>query len=288
MNRSADFKIEKIADCFYVVRNTGSCNIGFCVKDNAALMIDSGYLPETCAEIIKQVEHSLNCRIELLFNTHYHADHTFGNQSVNCPILASEQCLKNMQACLSTHWAPEEIEKEKESSPEMAEQWNDLRITFPDRTFEDEMEYDFHGLKTVFSRFGGHTGDSSCAFFPGHWIIFAGDLVFGKMYPTLLEFDGDPPGLVRALNNLIKLDTDIIIPGHGEVCGKEFAAELADYWKCLIDKARDVIIRGLSEEEALDAVLSDCRLRDITYVDFRHKRNVNSVWKFFSDKQRSS
>ena len=275
-----DFDVEKVKDRFYVIQQAAGANIGVCIKDNSALLIDSGYLPERSAELKRILQEKLGCRIELLFNTHYHSDHTFGNQSFDCPILSSEECKKIMQRNLSTHWTPEEINLAMEEDPELKEGWKDLKITLPNKTFKEKLSYDFKGIKIVFQEIGGHTLDSSVAYFPDYKLLFSGDLVFGDLYPTQLSIDQSPLELLKALQKIEKMDAEIIVPGHGTTCDKSMVRKLIEYWNCLIAECKKLIASGLEDEKVKETLNNSCRLKKIAFNERKHKRNIDTVLKF--------
>jgi len=278
-----DFHVEKIKDRFYVIQQAAGANMGACVKDNSALIIDSGYLPKRSAEVKRILQEKLGCKIELLFNTHYHSDHTFGNQSFDCPILSAEQCKKIMQRNLSTHWTPEEIREAMEEDPELKEGWKDLKITLPNRTFKERLSYDFQGIKVIFQRIGGHTQDSSIAFFPDYKLLFSGDLVFSDLYPTQLSIDLSPLELVQSLRKIEEMDVQIIIPGHGITCDKSMVRKLIEYWNCLIAESKKLMTSGLEDEKVKEALNSKCQLKKIAFNERKHTRNIDTVLKFFRE-----
>jgi cyclase len=279
---SVDPKINKIKDRVFVVTETGSCNIGVCVSGKAALVIDSGYRPDVSARVVELIERELDARIEHLFNTHYHADHTFGNQAFACPILASRECADRMQTCLTTYWHPDEIKKEMAEDPEINKAWRDLRITFPTETFSSEMNLDFHGLHIVFKKVGGHTPDSSVAFLPEQKTVFIGDIVFGGMYPTLLT-DGDPIALIAVLREFIEGDLETFISGHGTWGGREILTPLVKYWTCLLDEGQKVVNTEADHERLVAHLLERCRIEGIPYVEHRHRRNIESIIHYLTN-----
>jgi len=274
-----DFEIEKLHDAFYVIRKTKACNIGVCIRDGAALALDSGRLPGASAALIRMLHQDMSSQVELLFNTHHHADHTFGNQSFHCPIMSTKACRDTMREILSTYWAPSEIEQAKVEEPELADEWKDLVITVPTAIFEGETTYDFHGLKVIFQQVDGHTDGSAVAYFPEFKLLFAGDLVFGDMYPTLL-FDGDPYHLVEALRNIMTMDVEVVVPGHGAICDKSTVKKSIDYWNCLISECRDFIDSGIENEKIVELLVSICQLDGVELSERRHKRNIGSVLNF--------
>ena len=278
-----DFDVERIKDDFYVVRQSQSANIGVCVKDNSALLIDSGYSPKKSAALKETLEEKLGCKIELLFNTHYHADHTFGNQSFECPILSSEECKNTMQENLSTHWSSEEIKKAMEEDSELKSEWGNLKITFPAKTFRDKLSHNFEGIEVIFQNLGGHTRGSSIACFPEHELMFSGDIVFGDCYPTQLSIDEHPLKLVEALQKITEMDVEIIVPGHGATCDKSMAKRLIEYWECLISECGKFLGEGLNDEKTKKKLFNCCHLKQVPFDGRKHERNVDSVLGFVKD-----
>ncbi len=274
-----DFDVEKIKDRFYVVQQAKGANIGVCVKDNSAILIDSGYSPKSSAALKDILEKKLSCKIELLFNTHYHADHTFGNQSFDCPIISSEECKNIMQKNISTHWTPEEINLAMEEDAELKEEWKDLKITFPSKTFKEKLSYDFKGIKVVFQEIGGHTPGSSVAFFTDYKLLFSGDIVFGDLYPTQLSIDPSPMELIKALREIEEMDVEIIVPGHGITCGKPTVQRLIEYWECLISECQKLRSSGLNDEKMKETLLNSCHLEKVAFNESKHKRNIDTVLK---------
>jgi glyoxylase-like metal-dependent hydrolase (beta-lactamase superfamily II) len=277
--RSNDFHIERINQIFYVVQQAKGSNIGVCVKNSSALLIDSGYSPKKGKALKIVLEKKLTSKIELLFNTHYHSDHTFGNQSFQCPIISSEECKYIMGENLSTYWTPEEIKKAMDEDPELKEEWKNLKITLPTRTFKEKLTYNFKGIKVIFQKIGGHTKGSSVAYFPDYRLLFSGDLVFGDCYPTQLSIDPSPFKLIEALQKITKMNVDVIIPGHGSTCDKAMVRRLIDYWKCLTSKCQKLIVSGLNDEKIEEILLNCCHLEKVPFNERKHKRNINSVLK---------
>jgi len=273
------FDVTRAGDHFYLVENTGGGNIGLIVVDKSALVIDSGWFPRISAELIATIEDRLGCRPEILVNTHYHSDHTFGNQSFDVPIMAVEQSRELMDQCRRTHWSREEIEKFTKDDPTMAVEWENLEITPPTETFDEKKEFMFHGLPLVFERVGGHSPDSTMIYCAPHKIIYTGDLVFSQRYPTLLEHDGDLDGLLSALARLLYMDIETIFPGHGPACDKVTVQNLIDYWGCLMSAAKSLTRLTASEDDAVRSLAAQCRLDPVPYDDFRHQRNIRTVWK---------
>jgi glyoxylase-like metal-dependent hydrolase (beta-lactamase superfamily II) len=146
------------------------------------------------------------------------------------------------------------------------------------------MQHTFQGIDVTFERVGGHTPGSSIAVFHDYRLLFSGDLVFGRLYPTLL-FDGNPFELIDTLRAITNMDVDVIVPGHGATCGKPEAKELIEYWECLTAACRDVAASKSGLKDAIDAIVGRCHLRNVPLNDMKHRRNVNTVMDFIRNRE---
>lgn len=279
------YDVETLRDGIHVIRRPGLCNIGICVRDGFALVIDSGYIPRAAREISSDVRNRFDCTIELLFNTHYHSDHTFGNQSFSCPILASERCREIMESCRATYWSDKEIEAARREDPPLMEEWRDLVITSPTITFDEKMEYDFHGMRLVFQLLGGHSPDSSVLYIPREKLLFTGDIAFGGRYPTILGHDSNPEILIDVLGRLTLYDIDTIVPGHGTTGDKKMLASLIEYFSELLKEGRDAYHKGMNRDAAADWMRDRCHIPDIPFDERRHRRNSAAVWDYLDHRQ---
>jgi glyoxylase-like metal-dependent hydrolase (beta-lactamase superfamily II) len=285
--RFRGLEITVFGDSFYLCRPTIGANVGLFLKNGRALVIDSGYRPDTGYEVIAYLDHILEAKPSLLFNTHYHSDHTFGNQAFACQIMSSEQCLEKMVEGPSTFWSADEIARAMADDHDLALAWKDLRITRPTKTFAGEHEYDFQGEKVIFKQLGGHTPDSSIVYFPRQSVAFVGDLIFNGHYPTLLK-DGDPFVLIKALETIRGMHIDRIIPGHGDIAEDEVIDELDKYWRGMIIEVGKAIDSGLDDDSVFAEVMPTGHLYGIEFNEFKHHRNIESVMAYMRTNPRRS
>jgi glyoxylase-like metal-dependent hydrolase (beta-lactamase superfamily II) len=281
--RYRSLEISEFDDSFYVCKPSRGGNIGLCVKNQKAIVIDSGYFPDTAVDLISYLDEALEAEPVLLFNTHYHSDHTFGNQAFNCQILASNICRAKMQEGLSSFWSPKEIAIARAEDPYLDREWRHLKITLPTVTFDDKYEYSFEGIRVIFKRLGGHTPGSSVAHFPKQQIVYAGDLIFSGVYPTLLD-DGDPLEMGKALPTLKAMSLTKFVPGHGDICDEDVIDSLEEYWRCLITECSKAANLGLDDDAIIEELSGKCRLEDVEYNEFKNKINIKSVLSFIRNK----
>ena len=86
---------------------------------------------------------------------------------------------------------------------------------------------------------------------PDAGILFTGDLVFNGGTPFVLM--GSVAGSLVALDALLELDPEVIVPGHGEICGPEVVDVVGEYLRFLQTAATDAKEAGLTPLEAARA-----------------------------------
>jgi cyclase len=80
-------------------------------------------------------------------------------------------------------------------------------------------------------------------------VLFAGDMIYGGRYPILAP--SNLPNLVEALSWLATIGAEVIVPGHGRLCGNEELARQLEYIETTWDRTVDHIAQGDSIEKAL-------------------------------------
>ena len=220
--------------------------------------------------------------VKLVINTHFHTDHTWGNQLFACPILSHRACRDRMMANLADEWSPEElnawIKERAKSDPEWAEEmqkkWADLAIILPTETFEDRYETTIGGVELNVIHFGGHTPGSSVVWFPETRALFAGDLIFEGRYPFI--FHADIPVLIKNLKRLPEFGAQTIVPGHGAPCGTAEIDALTGYLEESWVRTAGHLAQGHSEDEtAADPAYP--KYTDLGYERY-HEANIRLMY----------
>jgi glyoxylase-like metal-dependent hydrolase (beta-lactamase superfamily II) len=197
-------------------------------------LIDTASSPVEIKTLLGAIDVNTD-EIHMVVNTHFHSDHTWGNQLFDCPILAHRLCQERMQSNLRDEWSPEEFQAYladlMKTDPQKAEQvravLQDLHIKLPNQVFEDQFEGDLGGVKFQIIHVGGHTPDASIVWLPDHRVLYASDLIFQGRYPYI--FDADIPVWIEALRRLLEFQAQVIIPGHGVRCTEADITWLSDY-----------------------------------------------------------
>jgi cyclase len=257
---------------FCILGGEKRINTGFILGKNGVLVIDSTFSPDDAKEILKNIRSVTRKPIRYLFNTHHHADHTFGNQVFSAKVVAHRECKNIMTKLLEREWSQNSIQKYVEENPELKKKLNNLKITLPDLVFDDRLKIDLGNLKVNLIHVGGHTKDSSIAHVAQSKVLFAGDLIFQGRYPFMR--DGDSQKWLTALKNILKLNFEVLVPGHGYLCDKAEVEHHIDYFENLLGNCKKFIQENLSPDEIV---------KQKEFIKFarrnvnRHEENIKKV-----------
>src|ERR1051325_2137379 len=96
-----DFQLVQVADGVYAAiakpGGLASGNAGFIIGNDGVLIFDTFFTPAAIEELIGEIQKLTNKPIKYAVNSHYHLDHTGGNQVLaarGIPIIAHENVLR--------------------------------------------------------------------------------------------------------------------------------------------------------------------------------------------------
>lgn len=234
-------KPTKITDGIYMLQGSGG-NIGLFTGPEATLMIDDQFAP--LATKIEAVVDSLsNSDLKYLLNTHWHGDHTggneyFGNKGVT--IVAHDNVYKR----LSTDQTMKAFAREVKAAPTAA---------WPQITFEDGMKINLNGQRIeLIHVHNAHTDGDSFVYFADANVLHMGDCFFKDRFPFIdLGSGGTVEGVISAIQAalLIADDETKIIPGHGNLGIREDLVSYHSTITTIVDRVKAQIAAGKTIEE---------------------------------------
>ncbi len=197
----------KLTDHLSIVMGAGG-NIAVLTGDEGTVQVDSG-LPNRTADIAKAVADLSAQPVTTLINTHWHLDHTGGNEALGkggTRILAHA----TTRTRLSTDQTIEFMKMHTAPSP---------AIALPVITFADSLRLYSNGEEIVMTHVPpAHTDTDIIVYFRQANVLHAGDLLFNGFYPFIdYSSRGWIGGMVAGADTVLKLSnaTTKIIPGHG-------------------------------------------------------------------------
>ncbi|KYK38311.1 MAG: hypothetical protein AYK18_07575 [Theionarchaea archaeon DG-70] len=221
----------KVSDRVYCrIGEDGDSNNGFIICDDCCIVVDTATFPDQTREDLKNLKKVTQKEIKFLINTHCHGDHTLGNMYFS-DIIAHKSCYQTLKERISFYMGY--IKQDEENK----KRFEGLTIKLPTITFSDEISLHL-ASEIVLTHYGGHTAGSSTVYIPEDKVLFSGDLLFVGSHPYL--GDADIQQWIVALKELLKLDIQSIVPGHGELCDKEEFKTHITYLQTFYDNLKDL------------------------------------------------
>jgi cyclase len=226
------------------------CNPGFVDTGDGVFMIDT---PQQPIDAVRWRERLLERgRIRGLVNTEPHIDHIYGNAYFpGVEVIGQAGMLPRYEESIPRMTGEERLETMKESDPDSVWLLNhpEYPPNPPTRLFERELTLEIGDQVIECLHIPGHTAPQTAVVLPREGLVFTGDNVFHRVKTFIQE--ADPWEWLTALDRIAALDVDLIIPGHGEPCGKDYLREQAAVIEAWVAAIEEFVDRGLTEEEAL-------------------------------------
>jgi glyoxylase-like metal-dependent hydrolase (beta-lactamase superfamily II) len=219
-------------------------NTGWVIFRDYVLVIDANF-PWGARAALADIKRTTNKPIRFVFDTHYHADHAFGNSvfvDAGATIVCSQDCGSESVAKNTPSWNDDKGEGEFS-----LKQW---RLEHPQVSFPDRMVFDDGQRRVELTKIGpAHTLGDAVAYLPKERILFTGDLVVTRPGNNVADKDADPENWVRVLDRLNAVDAGQLVPGHGPIGSHESIAPQRAYMAALVDGVKAGIQRGESADE---------------------------------------
>ena len=242
---TVEIKATKLTESIYMLEGAGG-NIGVLAGKDGIILIDDQFAPLT-EKIKKALAKISDQSVKFVINTHYHLDHTGGNENFGKEgsIIVAHQ---NSRRRLSTDQFNKAIKFEQKAAPYDA---------LPKVTFSDSVTFHMNGETVhVFYVKNAHTDGDVIIHFKESNIFHGGDVFVRYGLPFIdQENGGSIDGMIKATELFIKRTNDKskIIPGHGVLSSKK---DLIDYKKMLVTvrtRIADAIKRGKGLQQIIKA-----------------------------------
>lgn len=233
----------KLADNVYLLQGFGG-NMALQTGSEGNLLVDSSF-STSVSKVLAAITSVSKDAPHTLINTHWHYDHTDGNEGMHAAgftILAHGKT------------------RERLSTPQVV---NFFHITvppdpvgsWPTITFDDSLHLWHNGDSLDLAHFGAaHTDTDISIHFHDADVLHVGDIWFNGTYPFIDESSlGNIGGMIKASERALALagPKTKIIPGHGPLGDRAQLQKYRDMLSSVRDSVGALKTAGASEQESI-------------------------------------
>jgi cyclase len=280
-----------------------SGNAGYIIGSEGVVLVDTTFTPVAVEDLLSVIASETKQPVKYAINTHYHLDHTGGNQVLaqsGVPIIGHDKLLE-WQTSKNRRFLPlpEELQKRR---ADLTKQLNEvpadqadkraplerqlsrldallaIKLKNPTVTFSTGTVRLYLGSREVllFS-LPGHTGGDVLAYVPDANVVFMGDMGWRKTLPNLV--DATVNDWITSLDKLLaQYPTAKFVPGHGEVATAEEIKEFRDYLDDLQTRVKKGIADGLTLDQAKQQLTLPEKYKSFAFQNFATP-NVEDMYK---------
>jgi len=216
-----------------------------------AVVIDTLALPDETLTIREFIEHELSVPVRYVINTHYHADHAWGNCFFpGATIIAHANC----RALLEERGVPS-LDAAKRQNPALRQ----VKIVPPQMTFlNGDMTLRVGKKNLIISSSFGHSNDGISVLVEEDRILFAGDSFMSV--PHIV--DGDVDDNIATIKQVAKMGLENIVQGHGDIILRgeieQAVKENLNYLSAIKKSVRSISRKKNAAELLDDITIEDC------------------------------
>lgn len=254
---------------------------GVVVGPQWAVVIDTLALPDETLGIRDFIERELSVPVRYIINTHYHADHAWGNCFFpGATVIAHARCR-------------ELLEERGIPSLEAARRQNNalrqVKIVLPHMTFASGELTLRVGKKnlTIMSTIG-HSSDGIAVLVEEDRVLFAGD----AFMPLPYVVDGDLEEIAASIRKIGRMGLENIIQGHGDIIlrGEIDAAVKENLnYLALLKKHVKTALRRRNPEELLETISIESCGKSRVYLGglaaALHQRNLRALARQWAEEE---
>jgi cyclase len=293
------YKFEKIADGVYYATVTrpglGSNNVVI-VNDADVLVVDAGTSPAAARAFVEDIKKLTDKPIRYVVNTHWHYDHTAGNQIfgpevqiiatdylhqmlATVDVLHREPFLTSQVTALSARidtlngqiaaeanaQQKAALQKDLADAQRLQQQNSEIKVTPPNVYYSTKMVLQKGGREIDLMFLGrGHTGGDTVVYLPKERIVCTGDLMESRLAYMGDAFFGE---WITTLEALKKLDFAVDLPGHGTpFTNKSLITDYQAYLADLVNQVTKLKNDGVSPDDAAKRVDLTAHAKDFPQI----------------------
>ncbi|MEW7277336.1 MBL fold metallo-hydrolase [Aquimarina sp. 2201CG1-2-11] len=236
-NKKTSITVEPLSENIYMLTGKGG-NIGVFKNEKGLFIIDDQFA-NVSEQLFATLKTISNQPITTVVNTHFHGDHTGGNENIaksGAIIYAQKNVRHRMKS-----------KQQKKGNINL--------LSLPVITFDEGLQFYFkdENIK-AFHVHNAHTDGDAIIYFTQGNVLHMGDTFFNERYPYIdLKSGGSIHGYISAAKKalLITNDDTSIIPGHGKLATKKDLETFLEMLETITSRIQEEIDQGTSATKIL-------------------------------------
>ena len=254
-------------------------NTTFIITKEGVIVIDTRPTPAEARKVLAEIRKLTALPIVYTINTHYHGDHTFGNQ-----------VFKNSKTIIAHKNVHNKLIESGQKHLSLFKTFglpgiDEVEITPPNIIYEKEMEIWLGEYRLQLLYHGkGHTDGDTIIYIDQLRTVITGDLVLNKKIPYTADSYIDD--WIDSLKYIELLKNETVIPGHGPIGERTTIISMKHYLMNL----KELVLAQLKDKKTLKETqeIVEPILRK-KYKDWKQldwiKGNIERAWLEYSSKQ---
>lgn len=283
----------------------GESNAGLIVGDGESLLVDTLWDPGYTRTMLDAMQPILRkAPLSTLVNTHADGDHFWGNQllaesvlSITSDAARAEMDHHKPRSMIAFAMLGKYLRQMPFGRSRRIGHWfetlclpyafSEVRHTPAKETFSGTVWREVGGRRVQLIEVGpAHTRGDLMVFVPDAKTLFAGDILFIGSTPVM--WAGPVENWIAALDMILELDVETIVPGHGPVTDKDGVRTVKAYWEYVRGAARASFDERLSADKAAHRIVTSDAFRSYEFSGWdspeRMMTNVHLLYRQFTGK----
>ena len=293
---SEHYSVELIAKGVYAVIQSdplglaNHANSVFIENDDDVIVVDTQFTLERTKSVLATIRQFVDKPVSVLINTHWHDDHTFGNQiykeafpsieiishrntktdmatvgvdNRKSQLAGAANAITMFQGAIEKQTAidgtpmSDDERAAYESTIAIAQEYvrdnGQFVLTLPSKTFGRRMTLERAGRKIEIRHFGpAVTRGDVVVYLPDEGVLITGDLFDD---PVSFAYGCDLNGWIDALDSMLSMRLMVVVPGHGgTLAGAAGMSRLRYYLEEIKNQTREGASKGKSREQIQDLI----------------------------------
>ena len=256
-------------------------NTTFIITTDGVIVIDTRPTPTEARKVLEEIRKLTDLPNVYTINTHYHGDHTFGNQ-----------VFKNSKTIIAHKNVRDTLIKSGQDHLSLFKTFglpgiDEVEITPPNIVYEKSMEVWLGEYRLQLLYHGkGHTNGDTIIYIDQLRTVITGDLVFNEKIPYMGDAYIDE--WIESLDYIQLLKNETVIPGHGKIGGRPTIIAMKHY---LLD-LKEHVLKQLNEKKSLEETQNVVepilrkKYKNWQKLDWI-KGNIKRAWLEYSSKEKA-